>query len=83
MRIFKLSRTVLAIAIVGSAIAPAQAADAPYLTVDKLSPDSFQQKLQDTRENIGRQRLIRPDFVPAQTVIDVCKKNPRLPQCGL
>jgi hypothetical protein len=53
---------------------------------EKLDPDKFEQKLLDTRQNIVKERattapLSKPDTV--QFVIDICKKNPKLPQCQL
>lgn len=75
-------RTIMTVAtLTVIAVAAAHSADAPK-AADKLSPESFEQKLQDTRDNISRDRSTGP-VVPAQTVVDICKKNPSLPQCKL
>ena len=68
-------------------ILPGHASDAPMrLASEKLDPEKFEKKLLDTRENIGKERattapLSKPDTV--QFIIDICKKNPKLPQCKL
>lgn len=57
------------------------------LIAQKLNPQIYQQQLQDTRENIIKkeQSTIRPtdNADSEQLVIDICKKNPNLPQCQL
>jgi hypothetical protein len=64
---------------------PVHARDAPTrLMAQKLDPQVFQQQLQDTRESIKKEQMtIRPadDANSEQLVIDICKKNPNLPQC--
>ena len=56
------------------------------LVAEQLNPQLFEQKLQDTRANIRKQQTtIRPadNANSNQLVIDICKRNPHLPQCKL
>ena len=66
---------------------PVHARDARIrLAAQKLDPQVYQQQLQDTRESIKKeQTIIRPADNPSsnQLVVDICKKNPNLPQCKL
>ena len=65
---------------------PGQASNAQmHLAAEKLGPEKFEQKLQDTRENIGKERkTVGPSDNPTSNIaIDICKKNPKLPQCKL
>jgi hypothetical protein len=56
-----------------------------HLAAEKVSPQQFDQQLQDTRANIKRQTTTAPagNAASNQIVIDICKKNPQLPQCKL
>lgn len=67
---------------------PAHARDAGTRRIaQKLNPQIYQQQLKDTRENIIKKEQTTTG--PAdntgseQLVIDICKKNPNLPQCQL
>ncbi len=56
------------------------------LAAEQLNQQLFEQKLQDTRTDIRKQQTtIRPtdNAGSNQLVVDICKKNPRLPQCKL
>ena len=68
-------------------ILPGYAQNAPTrLAAEKLDQEKFEKKLQDTRDNIGKERTTAaPPSKPStvQFVIDICKKNPQLPQCKL
>lgn len=55
---------------------------------DKLDPQRFEQKLQTTRDVIEKERAAQAiggakTITPMQNVIDICRKNPKLPQCAL
>ena len=66
---------------------PAQARGTPMrLAAEQFNSQQFEQKLQDTRTDIRKQQTtVRPTHNAGsnQLVIDICKKNPRLPQCKL
>ena len=51
----------------------------------KISPEQFDRKLQDTRATIKKQQTTPPSqpshATSNQLVVDICKKNPNLPQC--
>jgi len=69
-------------------VLPLHARDAQIrLAADKLDPQTFEQKLQDTRANIKKDQKMttRPadNAATNQIVTDICKKNPKLPQCKL
>ena len=53
----------------------------------KVEPKDFVDKLEAVRHGIERERNERPapsnSNAPAQLVVDVCKRNPQLPQCKL
>ena len=54
------------------------------LAADQLNQEQFEQKLQDTRTDIRKQQTTtRPgdNANSNQLAVDICKKNPRLPQC--
>ncbi len=56
------------------------------LAAEQLNQQLFEQKLQDTRTDIRKQQTTtRPTNKTGsnQLVVDICKKNPRLPQCKL
>jgi hypothetical protein len=57
------------------------------LAADKITSDQVNQTLQDTRTNIKKQQPITAvptdDASSSQIVLDICKKNPKLPQCKL
>ena len=56
------------------------------LAAEKLDSDKFEKQLQDTRDDIKKERTTTNPSGAAhtnQTVIDICKKNPQLPQCKL
>ena len=50
-----------------------------------VAPQNFEQKLLDTRTSISKERQISTgsgvDGAASQIIVDVCKKNPNLPQC--
>lgn len=76
----------LAAVLAGCIILPGHAGEAQMrLAAEKLDPDKFEKKLQDTRENIGKERTTVPPATAGtnQIVVDICKKNPQLPQCKL
>jgi len=53
----------------------------------KVKPKDFVDKLEAVRHGIERERNERPapsnGNARAQLVVDVCKRNPQLPQCKL
>ncbi|MGH6665741.1 MAG: hypothetical protein ACREB2_12695 [Pseudolabrys sp.] len=56
------------------------------LAADKLDSEKFEQKLRDTRDSIKKDRKTTESSGPVHTnqvVIDICKKNPKLPQFKL
>ncbi len=55
------------------------------LAAEKLDSDKFEQKLQDTRDSIKKDRPTNSSGTAHtnQVVIGICKKNPKLPQCKL
>jgi L-ascorbate metabolism protein UlaG (beta-lactamase superfamily) len=56
------------------------------LAAEKLDAEKFEKKLQDTRDTIKKDITTTNPTGAAhtnQTVIDICKKNPALPQCKL
>jgi hypothetical protein len=78
--------TLVAILICGVGV-PCFASEATTrLAAEKLDPNKFEQKLQDTRDNIVKER---PNVSPTDASgtsrigVDICKKNPQLPQCKL
>jgi hypothetical protein len=68
-------------------VLPSYAGDMPAgAAAQKLDPDKFEQKLQDTRENISKNRLTpspSDSIGTSQVGVDICKRNPNLPQCKL
>ena len=56
------------------------------LAADKISPEQFDQKLQDTRAIIKSQQAAPtpPDKATGNQIsVNICKKMPQLPQCKL
>jgi hypothetical protein len=83
-----LAKAIAAASLACCMAAPVHARDARMRLADqKLDPQVYQQQLQDTREDIIKkeQSTIAPPggAGPEQLVIDICKKNPNLPQCRL
>ena len=55
------------------------------IAAEQLDQQLFEQKLQHTRESIKQQTTTRPadNTSSDQLAVDICKKNPKLPQCKL
>lgn len=79
-KIASLRQAVCAAALACCVVLPAHAQT-------KISPEQFDQKLQDTRATIKKQQTTAPSqpgrATSNQLVVDICKKNPNLPQCKL
>lgn len=70
------------VALVVCASLPAQAQT--RAAGEKISSEQFEQKLQDTRDLIKKQTTTAPQGNQAHPfAVDICKKNPNLPQCKL
>ncbi len=63
----------------GPGSAAALAADAAAPQIDQ---SAVQQKVDDIRKAIQSDRDQSSKVVPAQEVLDLCKINPKLPQCA-
>ncbi len=78
-----LARGALALFAIAAIAAPAQA----QMGNEKLDRERYEQKLQTTRDVIEKERATESagakTLVPLQNVIDICRKNPKLPQCAL
>ena len=73
---------VVAAAVLFGAGLPVQAQTRP--AAEKISPEQFDQKLQDTRSMIQKQTTApQGNQTTHQFTSDICKKNPNLPQCKL
>lgn len=79
-----LAKGALALFMVATIAASAQA----QMANEKLDRERFEQKLQNTRDVIEKERAMQgtggaKTVTPVQNVIDICKKNSKLPQCTL
>ena len=83
---FQFAGFAAAAATIACCAVPVHARDAPVrLAAEQLNQQLFEQKLRDTRANIKKeQTTTRPagnTGASDQLVVDICKKNPHLPQC--
>jgi hypothetical protein len=75
------------VVFIAIAVVQARAADTPnnFKTVQNVDHQKFDKSLQDVRDNIDKTPGIETSTpnrkAPVQQPIDVCKVNPRLPQC--
>jgi hypothetical protein len=81
---FRFAAFAASTAIFACCAASAHARDAHMQIAQQLDQQLYEQKLQHTRENIKKQTTTpnpTDNTKSDQLAVDICKKNPQLPQC--
>jgi hypothetical protein len=81
---FRFAALAASAAIFACCVCPAHAREAHVqIAQQQLDQRLYEQKLQDTRQNIKKETTTtRPTGNGSdQLAVDICKKNPQLPQC--